>query len=251
MSILHWFKNVARRRAGSTSVATGRPASGKRRGRRRLTMESLERRVVFSVNDPLLTGGDYEEAPVEESPTYETAPEEEATVTEEEAPPTSDSGENSEPVEEAPVEESPTYETAPEEEETVTEEEAPPTSDSGENTGLVSEVPSDPVEEEPVEEPLEDGGEENIAPTVSGLGYDQSENWVAVFGTVADDQDPHGLTVYISGVLGEFTATVESDGTWVAPAIEAQTVCGWVYAYTIDAQGLQSPTEMMWVEIYA
>jgi hypothetical protein len=64
--------------------------------------------------------------------------------------------------------------------------------------------------------------------------------WVWFEGTVEDDGDPTGLTVFFSGVYGDFIAIVEPDGTfWTTPFL---SYGGEVTAYAQDLELNRSDT---------
>ncbi len=75
-------------------------------------------------------------------------------------------------------------------------------------------------------------------------GEGQSGYWL-LQGSVTDDKDPAGLTVYFGGLLAGRTATVDRFGTFELIVALGSGIVGYVNAYTIDRDGLRSDTVLL------
>ena len=69
-------------------------------------------------------------------------------------------------------------------------------------------------------------------PRITSLYAVELYGWVWFEGTVEDDDSPSNVTVYFSGVYGDFSVTVEPDGSFWSTPFTA--FGGDVYAYAED-----------------
>ena len=106
--------------------------------------------------------------------------------------------------------------------------------------------PLESAEELPPGTPIEmgegEGDTENQAPVIDPFWLEIQDGWIFIRGTVIDDQDPTGLTVYLEGDYGTSEAIVMPDNTFVAPFIYDDNIFGSISAYVVDELGLQSET---------
>ena len=75
-------------------------------------------------------------------------------------------------------------------------------------------------------------------------GESQAGYWL-LQGSVTDDKDPAGLTVYFGGLLAGRTAIVDRFGTFELIVALGSGIVGYVNAYTIDRDGLRSDTVLL------
>ena len=166
------------------------PAGGALRPRK-LAIESLERRAVLTVLEPLLTNAVAETTALIEQ-TVTPIAEVTQTVTE---PVTEDPPPPEEPIAQDP----------PPLEEPIAEDPSP----------IEEPITEDPPPEEPVDGGEAGGGEEEIVPQIVNAHHSRDGLWVAFSGFIQDDDLVEGLTVYFSTDLGhQFTATVAADGSF-------------------------------------
>jgi hypothetical protein len=250
MSILRFLRVVIAETTGLTGRATGSS------GRRKLALESLERRAMLTLVDPLLA----------EAASVVSAVEAHAEATAESLPVESiveDAGSTSETEEPSwePIEGGSSGDTEPDQpppEPTNTssssgtgEEEPPPeTTDTGSGSGTgEEEAPTEPTDagsgtgtgegEAPPDQT--DGGSGTgtgeVAPRVTSLYATQNSGWVAFFGTAVDNASLEGLTVFLTSDLGhQFTATLQEDGSFSTMSFPMQPGTQ-ITAWFIDADG--------------
>ena len=230
MSVLRFLRIIAETVDLAATNASRSPR------RRKLALESLERRAMLTGDDPLLmeAANAFTEEATGDDPaiTTESTTDDGSMTTSTEGPVDGGSGGGSggEETSAAPVDGGSGSGTGGEETEPVGD-------GSGGGTGG--------EETEPVNDGSGSGTGEEVLPAVTSLYATQDSGWVAFFGTVTDDESLEGLTIYFTSDSGhQFTATIQADGSFSTASylMEPGTQ---VTAWFIDADGNYSESAVL------
>ena len=92
------------------------------------------------------------------------------------------------------------------------------------------------------------GGAPGLPPWINDFAAILEDGYWRLQGSVLDDSSPAGLTVYFGGILNAQTTTDEN-GAFELIVADSDLGVGWIYAHTVDVDGLASDYEQ--VTIYA